>query len=155
MRRPARWILVTAVLFICLHPADGLAVERGRGRGNRRACWRNFGIRARRHRRNQSLIDDPHQGEKASPGVIRAAIGSGVSRQDQDRPEGAADGAGVQSHSAPGKGALPALVQASREVIRDAQVVINQRGIGYKEFHSGHLRQSGLGAVSPRPRMCG
>ena len=29
---------------------------------------------------------------------------------------------------------LPALVQAGREVVRDAQVVINQRGIGYKNF---------------------
>ena len=29
---------------------------------------------------------------------------------------------------------LPPLVLASKEVVRDAQVVINQRGIGYKNF---------------------
>ena len=85
--------------------------------------------------RNQVLIDDPHKGDKGfTPEVFEQQL------VQEFRMRTGIDLATLSkspaSSSIPplAKELLPALVQASREVIRDAQVVINQRGIGYKNF---------------------
>lgn len=82
---------------------------------------------------NQSLIDDPHKGDKGlTPDVFEQQL------VEEFRKHTGVDLATLPSAPVSvtlpplAKELLPALVQASKEVIRDAQVVINQRGIGYK-----------------------
>jgi general secretion pathway protein A len=85
--------------------------------------------------RNQSLIDDPHKGEKGfTPDQFEQQLAqefrlkTGIDLTSLSKTP-------VSTALPPlAKELLPALVQASREVIREAQVVINQRGIGYKNF---------------------
>jgi hypothetical protein len=84
---------------------------------------------------NQTLIDDPHRGDKGfTPEVFEQQL------IEQFKRETGIDLAGL--HRTPvsvtvpslAKELLPALVAASKEVLREAQVIINQRGIGYKNF---------------------
>lgn len=85
--------------------------------------------------RNQSLIDDPHKGDKGlTPELFEAELVREF-RAKSGIDLTALPTAPVSIVIPPlAKELLPALVQASREVVRDAQVVINQRGIGYKNF---------------------
>jgi general secretion pathway protein A len=81
--------------------------------------------------RNQSLIDDSHRGAKGFTAEVfeqqlktEFKIRSGMDLNDFST-----------AHLSPGtEGLLLALVRASKEVVNDAQFVINQRGIGYKNF---------------------
>lgn len=85
--------------------------------------------------RNQRLIDDPHRGDKGfTPDVFEQQLLEDFRRKtgiDLHRIH-----AGQAPYAIPplAQDLLPALVEASKEVVRDAQVVINQRGIGYKNF---------------------
>lgn len=84
---------------------------------------------------NQAVIDDIHTGDKGfTPEVFERQM-TEIFRQrtgiDLSAP------AGTQAPSAVpplARTLLPALIEASKAVVRDAQVVINQRGIGYKNF---------------------
>lgn len=84
---------------------------------------------------NQALIDDPHKGDKGfTPEVFEQKL------IQEFRSQTGIDLAGLQ-HAPPSillppmaKELLPAFLAASKEVVHDAQVVINQRGIGYKNF---------------------
>lgn len=84
--------------------------------------------------RNQAVIDDPHRGDKGfTPEVFETQLTEeflrlthiDLRRLDEAPPFLVPPLA---------KELLPAFVLASKEVVRDAQVVINQRGIGYKNF---------------------
>jgi hypothetical protein len=84
---------------------------------------------------NQVVIDDPHKGDKGfTPDVFEQLL------IEEFRKETTIDlrtlAAASSSILIPplAKELLPAFVLASKEVVRDAQVVINQRGIGYKNF---------------------
>jgi len=84
---------------------------------------------------NQAMIDDPHKGDKGfTPDVFEQQL------IEEFRKETTIDlrtlAAAPSSILVPplAKELLPAFVLASKEVVRDAQVVINQRGIGYKNF---------------------
>jgi len=84
---------------------------------------------------NQALIDDPHIGNK---GFTSEVFEQKVI--EEFRTQTGIDLAGIQ-HAPPSillppmaKELLPAFLAASKEVVHDAQVVINQRGIGYKNF---------------------
>ena len=83
--------------------------------------------------RNQLLIDDEHKGDK---GFTPEAFEQQLVLEFREQTK--IDLSKLQS--APitvpplAKELLPAFVLASKEVVRDAQVVINQRGIGYKNF---------------------
>ncbi len=84
---------------------------------------------------NQAVIDDPHKGDKGfTPDVFEQQL------IEEFRKETTIDlrtlAATPSSILIPplAKELLPAFVLASKEVVRDAQVVINQRGIGYKNF---------------------
>lgn len=84
---------------------------------------------------NQAVIDDPHRGDKGfTPEVFERQLHEEfLSRTGIDLaalPEGSADFAVPPL----ARQLLPTLIDASRDVVRDAQVVINQRGIGYKNF---------------------
>ena len=83
--------------------------------------------------RNQLLIDDQHKGDKGfTPEVFEQQL------VQEFREQTKIDLSKLQN--APitvpplAKELLPAFIVASKEVVRDAQVVINQRGIGYKNF---------------------
>jgi hypothetical protein len=83
--------------------------------------------------RNQTLIDDPHKGFKGfTPETFEREL------NDEFRSRTGLDLAHLSRSSTAvpplARELLPALVEASKEVVADAQVVINQRGIGYKNF---------------------
>lgn len=84
---------------------------------------------------NQTLIDDPHRAEKGfTPEAFeqqviqqyREMTGIDLSNLQQTTP----------SIVVPplARELLPAFLEASKDVVRDAQLVINQRGVGYKNF---------------------
>lgn len=83
---------------------------------------------------NQALIDDVHKGDKGfTPEVFERQMYE-IFRQrtgiDLSAP------AVKTSLAVPplARTLLPALIEAGKDVVHDAQVVINQRGIGYKNF---------------------
>lgn len=84
---------------------------------------------------NQPLIDDPHKGEKGfTPEVFDQQLREEF-RKKTDIDLNTLSAKQTDFAVPPlARELLPALIEASREVVRDAQVVINQRGIGYKNF---------------------
>ncbi|MBI3357828.1 MAG: DUF3365 domain-containing protein [Nitrospirae bacterium] len=84
---------------------------------------------------NQTLIDDPHRGDKGfTPDVFEQQLIAQFKKQTE------IDLATIQKAPASVKvprlahELLPMLVVASKEVVREAQIIINQKGIGYKNF---------------------
>ncbi len=84
---------------------------------------------------NQALIDDVHTGNKGfTPEVFERQM------YEIFRQRTGIDLSALAVKQAPfavpsqARTLLPALIEASKDVVRDAQVVINQRGIGYKNF---------------------
>jgi general secretion pathway protein A len=80
--------------------------------------------------RNQTLINDPRKGDKGfTPEVFERQVLDEFIHQthiDLER---------LPSHvPSLAKELLPVLLQSSKESVADAQFVINQRGIGYKNF---------------------
>lgn len=80
--------------------------------------------------RNQPLINDPRKGDKGfTPEVFEHEVADEFIRQTD-----------IDLKRLPpqlpslAKELLPVLLQSSKEVVADAQLVINQRGIGYKNF---------------------
>ena len=80
--------------------------------------------------RNQTLINDPRKGDKGfTPEVFEHEVVNEFIRQTH------MDLKHLPSHfPSLAKELLPLLLQSSKEVVADAQLVINQRGIGYKNF---------------------
>lgn len=80
--------------------------------------------------RNQPLINDPRKGDKGfTPEVFEQLVLNEFLQQahiDLKHPP--------VSLPAPTKDLLKMLLLSSKEVVADAQLVINQRGIGYKNF---------------------
>jgi hypothetical protein len=81
--------------------------------------------------RNEGLIDDPHKGPKGfTPEVFEQQI------KDEFQRRTGIDLSHLRAAHVPplAKELLPMFLQASKDVVADAQLVINQRGIGYKNF---------------------
>ena len=80
--------------------------------------------------RNQTLINDARKGDKKfTPEVFEHEVVDEFVRQTH------IDLKNLPSHlPSLAKELLPVLLQSSKEVVADAQLVINQRGIGYKNF---------------------
>jgi general secretion pathway protein A len=103
---------------------------------------------------NQTLIDDPHRGEKGfTPDVFEQQL-----REEFRRRTGldlATLGHTSPSFTVPplARELLPALIAASKEVVRDAQVVINQRGISYKNFIPATYGSQAAARFSKRSRV--
>ena len=80
--------------------------------------------------RHQPLINDPQKGDKGfTPDLFEREVIDEFFRQtsiDLKRPP--------SDLSSLAKTQLPLLLQSSKEIVADAQFVINQRGIGYKNF---------------------
>ncbi|WHZ21478.1 MAG: Two-component system sensor histidine kinase [Nitrospira sp.] len=134
MKRHGVFALMVAVtLMIGQLPAE--AVERAEAEETARLLAKLLQSGRIVIERNQSLIDDPHKGEKGfTPDLFEQQLAqefrlkTGIDLTSLSKTP-------VSTTLPPlAKELLPALVQASREVIREAQVVINQRGIGYKNF---------------------
>jgi Protein of unknown function (DUF3365) len=80
--------------------------------------------------RNQTLIDDPQKGEKGfTPELFERKVIEEFFQQTQIDLQHYPSGMPALA-----KDLLPVLLQASKDVVADAQFVINQRGIGYKNF---------------------
>lgn len=85
--------------------------------------------------RNQTLIDDPHRGEKGfTPDAFEHQLREEFRVRTGIDLRSPAQDASSLAIPPLARELLPALIEASKEVVRDAQVVINQRGIGYKNF---------------------
>lgn len=135
MRCQLLFSLMVTVLLISGQPSTAGAVERAEAEETARLLAKLLESGRMVIERNQSLIDDPHKGEKGfTPDLFEEQLTQEFrARTGIDLPALAKAQASIIIPPL-AKELLPALVQASREVIRDAQVVINQRGIGYKNF---------------------
>ena len=80
--------------------------------------------------RNQALINDPQRGNKGfTPEVFEHEVVNEFIRQTH------IDLKDLPTHlPSLAKELLPLLLDSSKQVVADAQLVINQRGIGYKNF---------------------
>lgn len=80
--------------------------------------------------RNQPLINDPRKGDKGfTPEVFQQSVLEEFTRQTHIDLQ-----ASPPSLPARTRDLLALLLRTSKEVVADAQFVINQRGIGYKNF---------------------
>jgi len=130
---PAMLVMFVAVQFLL--PPSGYAVERAEAEETARLLANLLKAGRLVIEQNQLLIDDQRKGEKGfTPEVFEQQLIQEFRRQTgidlstlQSTPA---------SITAPplARQLLPAFVAASKEVVRDAQIVINQRGIGYKNF---------------------
>lgn len=127
--------VLVALLLVLLQPALVLAVERAEVEETARLLAKLLESGRAVIERNQILIDDPHKGDKGlTPELFEAELVREF-RAKSGIDLSALPTAPVSIVIPPlAKELLPALVQASRDVVRDAQVVINQHGIGYKNF---------------------
>ena len=103
---------------------------------------------------NQTLIDDPLRGEKGfTPETFerqlseefRRMTGIDVKRLSVQQAQFAIPPLAREL--------LPSLIEASKEVVRDAQVVINQRGIGYNNFIPAAYGSQAAARFSKRSRI--
>ena len=134
------WIALTAVLvtFVTVQfvlPPSGWAVERAEAEETARLLAKLLKAGRSVIEQNQLLIDDPQKGDKGfTPEVFEQQL------VQEFRQQTGFDLSKLQSTPASfalppqAKEMLPAFVLVSKEVIREAQGVINQRGIGYKNF---------------------
>ena len=134
------WIALTAMLVTfatvqVVLPPSGWAVERVEAEETARLLAKLLKAGRSVIEQNQLLIDDPQKGDKGlTPEVFEQQLAR------EFRQQTGLDLSKLQSTPASiavpplAKEMLPAFVLASKDVIRDAQVVINQRGIGYKNF---------------------
>lgn len=83
---------------------------------------------------NQALIDDVRKGDKGfTPEVFERQMYE-VFRQRTGIDLSAPATKTASAVPPLARTLLPALIEAGKDVVRDAQIVINQRGIGYKNF---------------------
>ncbi len=127
--------ILAMIAIGALTPRTGWAVDRAEAEETARLLAKLLKAGRLVVEQNQQLIDDQHKGDKGfTPDVFEQQLVQEFRRQTN------IDLSTVQSTPASitlpplAKQLLPAFVAASKEVVRDAQVVINQRGIGYKNF---------------------
>lgn len=83
---------------------------------------------------NQALIDDAHKGDKGfTPEAFERQLYE-VFRQRTGIDLSAPATKTALAVPPLARTLMPALIEAGKDVVRDAQIVINQRGIGYKNF---------------------
>ncbi|OGW48264.1 MAG: hypothetical protein A2V62_04610 [Nitrospirae bacterium RBG_19FT_COMBO_58_9] len=114
-------------------PSTGWAVDRAEAEETARLLAKLLKAGRLVIEQNQLLIDDQHKGDKGfTPEVFEQQL------IREFRGQTGIDLSKLQSAPVTmpplAKELLPAFVSASKEVVRDAQGVINQRGIGYKNF---------------------
>jgi len=134
------WVALTAVLVMFVTaqfvlPPSGWAVDRAEAEETAKLLAKLLEVGREVIEQNQQLIDNPHKGDKGfTPEVFEQQLVQEFLQQTR------IDLSKLQSTPASivvppmAKELLFDLVLAGKEVVRDAQVVINQRGIGYKNF---------------------
>lgn len=134
------WIALTAMLltFVTVQfvlPPSGWAVEHAEAEETARLLAKLLEAGRLVIEQNQLLIDDRHKGDKGfTPEVFEQQL------VQEFRQQTGLDLSKLQRTPASfplppmAKELLFDLVLAGKEVVSDAQVVINQRGIGYKNF---------------------
>lgn len=133
---------LTAILMVCGMLAWGAAEVREAWAVERAEAEETARLLAKLMRagrlvidQNQSVIDDPHKGDKGfTPDVFEQQLIEEFRRETNIDLRTLATAPSSNLIPPLAKELLPAFVLASKEVVRDAQVVINQRGIGYKNF---------------------
>lgn len=137
-----KWVWVAALTGIlattaigAMAPNPSWAVDRAEGEETARLLAKLLKAGRLVIEQNQLLIDDQQKGDKGfTPDVFEQQL------VHEFRQQTGIDLSKLQSTPASislpslAKELLPAFVLASKDVVRDAQVVINQRGIGYKNF---------------------
>lgn len=137
-----KWVWVATLAGIlatitigAMAPSPSWAVDRAEGEETARLLAKLLKAGRLVVEQNQLLIDDQHKGDKGfTPEVFEQQL------IHEFRQQTGIDLSKLQSTPASislpslAKELLPAFVLASKDVVRDAQVVINQRGIGYKNF---------------------
>lgn len=127
--------LLATLVFGALAPSTGWAVDRAEAEETARLLAKLLKAGRLVIEQNQMLIDDQHKGDKGfTPEVFEQQLIQEFRRQtglDLSKLQSTPASISVPPLA---KELLPAFVLASKDVVRDAQVVINQRGIGYKNF---------------------
>jgi hypothetical protein len=122
-------LALTCAIFFMVHPAG--AVDRVEAEETARLLAALLDSGRVVIDRNQRLIDDQHKGNK---GFTPEVFGQQLRDEFEARTRiGLAhlNAAGIPPMA---RNLLPMLVEASKSVVGDAQIVINQRGVGYKNF---------------------
>ncbi|HEV8328329.1 MAG TPA: DUF3365 domain-containing protein [Nitrospiraceae bacterium] len=134
------WVALTAVLVLfvtvqLILPLSSWALDRAEAEETAKLLAKLLEVGREVIEQNQQLIDNPHKGDKGfTPEVFEQQLVQEFLQQTR------IDLSKLQSTPMPivvppmAKELLFDLVLAGKEVVRDAQVVINQRGIGYKNF---------------------
>jgi len=131
MKLPAWLLIVLPFVYLLLWPDLGLA-QSHREASERTAHYLTTLLNVGRLivERHQPLINDPQKGDKGfTPDFFEREAVEEFFRQtsiDLKRPPA--------QLPALAKELLPILLESSTHVVADAQFVINQRGIGYKNF---------------------
>lgn len=137
MMRPVVVSLILLGLLLAMPPAQASPPEQLRAEAEETARLLAKLLQAGRLviEHNQALIDDIHKGEKGfTPEAFERQMHD-VFRQRTGIDLNLASAKQTPFTIPPlARTLLPALIDASKDVVRDAQVVINQRGIGYKNF---------------------
>ncbi len=137
MRHPILSVLIVLALALQVSSVSASPTEQLRAEAEETARLLAKLLQAGRLviEQNQTLIDDPHRGEKGfTPEVFAQQL------REEFRKRTGIDLNTLSTKQAQfglpplARELLPGLIEASKEVVRDAQVVINQRGIGYKNF---------------------
>lgn len=132
MKRHKHIILILVLTgMVLLTPCLAVAVPRGDAEETARLLAALLDAGRVVIDRNQPLIDDQHKGNKGfTPEVFERQV------TDEFRARTGVDLTHLRTARVPPmtRDLLAALIEASKEVVSDAQVVINQRGVGYKNF---------------------
>lgn len=133
-----QWVAAMAGLFAIfavdtIVPRTNWAVDRAEAEETARLLAKLLNAGRSVIEQNQQLIDDQHKGDKGfTPELFEQQLILEFQKQTGIDL--------VKLPSAPitvpplAKELLRVFVNASKEVVRDAQIVINQRGVGYKNF---------------------
>lgn len=127
--------IVALAAMACLFVESSWAVDRAEAEATARLLAKLLNAGRIVIDQHQTLIDDPHKGDKGFTPEVFEKLVIEEFRKQSDINLSSLDDAPVSIVVSPlARELLPALLQAGKEVVRDAQVVINQRGIGYKNF---------------------
>ena len=139
MRQTRRTRLILGVILVLIASVSRFTIAMGADRAETEETARLLANLLRAGRLviddNQQLIDDPHRGDKKfTPAVFEQAV------KKRFRDITGIELSEVESLPTTttlpplAKRLLPDLLEAEKEVVNDAQIVINQKGVGYKNF---------------------
>lgn len=155
IRRP--WLsLIILTMALGTAPAQALPPEQVRAEAEETARLLANLLQAGRLviEQNQTLLDDPHKGDKGfTPEVFERQIRQIFLQQTGIDLAALSPRQTALTIPPLARTLLPALIDAGKDVVRDAQVVLNQRGIGYKNFIPATFGSQAAARFSKRSRV--